>query len=230
MAELHRHRAVRPGKNISLNRNISLLEIFQPPDHPVNGSRTWLYGRPEGSESWATVVRYQCQHGRQFDTDGDGAGDSVSVDIRCQWDKLWVPQPFTSAWSPFPSLPPCIVTHCVEPFNIPPETSLEEVTSADTPINTAKQYRCQNSWGGDHLPTMFWQSDRSQYTHQIECKDTGYFTWVEWPICLTGKATIRDAVNTQLSELCRLKLSLPRHHLQSPPSIGAHPLRVHPQH
>ena len=188
MAELHRHRAVRPGKNISLNKNISLLEIFQPPDHPVNGSRTWLYGRPEGSESWATVVRYQCQHGRQFDTDGDGAGDSVSVDIRCQWDKLWVPQPFTSAWSPSPSLPPCIVTHCVEPFNIPPETSLEEVTAADTPINTAKQYRCKNSWGPGHSPRMFWRSDRTKFTHQIDCEATGYFTWREWPVCVTGES------------------------------------------
>ena len=53
-----------------------------PPDHPVNGSRTWLFGMAEGRESWDTKVRYQCQHGRQFDTDGDGAGDSISVDIR----------------------------------------------------------------------------------------------------------------------------------------------------
>ena len=157
----------------------------QPPDHPINGSRTWLYGALEGQETYATRVRYQCQHGKQFDTDDDGVGDSVSIDIRCQWDKQWAPQPLTNNWSPSPSLPPCIVTHCVEPFNIPPETSLEEVTSADTPINTAKQYRCQNSWGGNHLPTMFWQSDRSQYTHQIGCEASGYFTWREWPICLT---------------------------------------------
>ena len=160
----------------------------QPPDHPVNGSRTWLYGVAEGQETYGTLVRYQCQHGSQFDTNDDGVGDSVFIDIRCQWDKLWAPQPLTNSWSPRPSLPPCIVTHCVEPFNIPAETSLEEVTAADTPINTAKQYRCQNSWGAGHAPTMFWQSDRSQYTHQIDCQDTGYFTWVEWPICLTGKA------------------------------------------
>ena len=77
------------------------------------------------------------------------------------------------------------MTHCVEPFKIPEETSLEEVTAADTPINTAKQYRCKDSWGSDHTPRMFWESDRSQSTFEISCQDTGYFTWKEWPVCLT---------------------------------------------
>ena len=90
----------------------------QPREPPVNGSRTWLYGT-EGQEEYNTKVRYHCQHGSQFDTDGDGLGDSVSIDIRCQWDKSWAPHPFTSDWTPYPDLPPCIVTHCVEPFIIP---------------------------------------------------------------------------------------------------------------
>ena len=156
-----------------------------PPPPPVNGSRTWVGGAEEGRDTYNTVVTYTCQHGSQFDTDGDGLGDSLSIDVRCQWDKQWAPHPFTTDWTPYPDLPPCIVTHCVEPFKIPEETSLEEVTAADTPINTAKQYRCKDSWGSDHTPRMFWESDRSQSTFEISCQDTGYFTWREWPVCLT---------------------------------------------
>ena len=32
---------------------------------------------------YSVQVRYGCQDGSQFDTDGDGAGDSVEVTIRC---------------------------------------------------------------------------------------------------------------------------------------------------
>ena len=156
----------------------------QPPQPPVNGSRLWLAGS-DGDDRYDSRVMYQCQHGSQFDTDGDGLGDRVSIDIRCQWDKQWAPHPFPTDRTPYPDLPPCIVTHCVEPFKIPEETSLEEVTAADTPINTAKQYRCKDSWGSDHTPRMFWESDRSQSTFEISCQDTGYFTWREWPVCLT---------------------------------------------
>ena len=48
---------------------------------PINGTRTWL-GGAEGEETYDTKVRYTCQHGQQFDTDGDGLGDAVSIDIR----------------------------------------------------------------------------------------------------------------------------------------------------
>ena len=103
----------------------------QPPEPDVNVTRTWDDGQ-DGEETYDTHVTYRCQDGSQFDTDGDGAGDSVEVTIRCLWNKNW---------SPYPVIPPCIVTHCVEPFKIPEYTNLEALTDAWTPINTKKQYR-----------------------------------------------------------------------------------------
>ena len=32
---------------------------------------------------------------------------------------------------------------------------------------------------------MFWETDRTQNTFKLFCNPTGYFTWEEWPICLT---------------------------------------------
>ena len=145
-----------------------------PPDPPVNGSRTWLNGAEENQMTYDTGVLYHCEDGSQFDTDNDGLGDSVTVEIRCQWNKVWFP---------YLELPPCIITHCVEPFKIPDETNLEEITSDWTPINENKQYQCKNTV--DSVYTMFWESDRSKSTFEIFCKDDGYFTWKEWPICLT---------------------------------------------
>ena len=146
----------------------------QPPVPPVNGTRTWLSPAQENQETYNTVVKYACQDGSQFDTNGDGVGDQVEITTRCLWSK---------AWSDYPTLPECIVTHCVEPFKIPEETSLEEVTSDWTSINTYKQYRCKNQVNGQ--PTMFWESDRSMFTFKLFCKPDGYYTWQEWPICLT---------------------------------------------
>ena len=103
----------------------------QPPEPDVNVTRTWD-DEPEFQETYDTHVTYRCQDGSQFDTDGDNVGDSVEVTIRCLWNKNW---------SPYPVIPPCIVTHCVEPFKIPETTNLEAVTDAWTPINTKKQYR-----------------------------------------------------------------------------------------
>ena len=145
-----------------------------PPDPPVNGSRTWLYGAEEDQMTYNTFVLYHCENGSQFDTDNDGLGDSVTVTIRCQWNKVWFP---------YLELPPCIVTHCVEPFKIPEETNLEEITSEWTSINENKHYQCKNTINSVY--TMFWESDRSQSTFEIFCKEDGYFTWKEWPICLT---------------------------------------------
>ena len=146
----------------------------QPPQPPVNGTRTWLSPALVYQETYNTRVEYSCQDGSQFDTDGDGVGDQVKITTRCLWSK---------AWSDYPTLPECIVTHCVEPFKIPEETSLEEVTSDWTPINEFKQYRCRNQVSGQ--PTMFWESDRLKYTFKLICKLDGYFTWEEWPVCLT---------------------------------------------
>ena len=145
----------------------------QPPEPDVNVTRTWI-SASEGQMTYNTHVRYECQWGSQFDTDNDGVGDSPTVTIRCLWNKNW---------SPYPTIPPCIVTHCVEPFTIPDETNLEELTSDPTPINTKKQYRCKNQIG--NVPTMFWESDRTKSTYDLHCYPDGYFVWQEWPICLT---------------------------------------------
>ena len=160
-----------------------------PPDPPVNGSRIWILPAVENQETYDTHITYQCQNGSQFDTDGDGKGDVLTVTIRCQWNKVW---------DPYVELPPCVITHCVEPFNIPDETNLEEIVELTpiivdktnlqqltewTPIETYKKYQCKNTINGVY--TMFWESDRTKSTFQLFCKDDGYFTWEDWPICLT---------------------------------------------
>ena len=147
----------------------------QPPEPPINGTITWLDTAVEFQETYDTFVMYHCQNGSQFDTNNDGKGDSVNITIRCQWNK---------AWAPYPTLPPCLITHCVEPFRIPDETNLEEVTSEWTEIDTFKEYQCKGKFGD--TPTMFWESDRTRSTFELFCKDDGYFTWEEWPICLEG--------------------------------------------
>ena len=146
-----------------------------PPEPPVNGSRTWISPAIEDQETYDTKVIYACQDGSQFDTDGDGIGDSVTVEIRCQWNKQWFP---------YTELPTCIVTHCVEPFKIPSDSGLEELTPEWTPIYTYKHYQCKNHV--DSVPTMFWETDRSRSTFKFYCNPTGYFTWKDWPKCLTG--------------------------------------------
>ena len=85
----------------------------------------------------------------------------------------------------------------MEPFNIPDETNLEEIVELTpiivdktnlqqltewTPIETYKKYQCKNTINGVY--TMFWESDRTKSTFQLFCKDDGYFTWEDWPICL----------------------------------------------
>ena len=37
----------------------------------------------------------------------------------------------------------------------------------------------------DNVPRMFWETDRSKSTFELNCNPDGYFTWKEWPICLT---------------------------------------------
>lgn len=148
----------------------------QPPEPPVNGSRTWLQPAADLQETYDTTVRYYCQNGSQFDTNNDQIGDSIFIDIRCQWNKQW---------APFSSLPPCLITHCVEPFPIPEESNLIEVTQEWTPINTYKNYDCKNKI--DSVHTMFWETDRSKSTFELFCNPDGYFTWKDWPTCLTGE-------------------------------------------
>ena len=146
-----------------------------PPPLPVNVTREWLPPASDLQETYDTFVTYTCPPGSKFDVDDDGVGDDESVTLRCEWNKQWAP--YHSA------LPACVVTHCVDTFNIPPDTNLEEITDVWTPIKTNKEYRCKNQIGDD--PTMFWESDRTRSTFQLMCRDDGYFTWEEWPVCLT---------------------------------------------
>ena len=153
----------------------------QPPEPDVNVTRVWINGASENQETYDTRVRYKCQDGSQFDTDNDLVGDTQPVDTRCKWDKTWT----------YPVIPQCIVTHCVEPFKIPDETNLEEVTSDWTSINDDKHYRCKNQLDG--VARMFWETDRSKSTFELPCNPDGYFTWKEWPICLEDITCSPDA-------------------------------------
>ena len=150
----------------------------QPPAIPVNGSIEWL-NRQEYDDTYNSYVEYGCVNGSQFDTDSDGLGDEVTVTIRCQWSQVW---------APYPQLPECKITHCVDPFPIPEDTFLEELTSNWTRINEHKEYQCQGKMDGIH--TRFWESDRSLSTFSMLCKEDGTFDFVNirdnWPTCLEG--------------------------------------------
>ena len=148
-------------------------------------------------------MRYRCTDGSQFDTDGDGAGDRVSLDIRCQWDEVWTP------WVP---LPPCVITHCISPPDRPEDTNLRELTSSWTPINTRKEYDCGGLQEYGRY-TGFWQTDRSKSTFDILCKPDGLYDFVDergnWPTCL------QDIT-------CPLPPEIPSHDDYSLPSDDGH--------
>ena len=97
----------------------------------------------------------------------------MTLSWRCLWNK---------AWWPYPALPPCKITHCVETFTVPPHTNLVEVTSAWTPVNTWKQYECAGKVGTRY--TRFWETDREKSTFEIFCAPDGYYQWRDWPTCL----------------------------------------------
>ena len=147
-----------------------------PLDPPLNGTREWISPAVEDQQTYNTSVRYYCQDGSQFDTDNDGYGDEVFVDIRCQWNKLWFPY--------HEALPECKITHCVEPFNIPDYSQLEEITSNWTKVEEYKHYQCKGTSNGVY--TRFWESDRTQSTFKLYCKTDGYFVWQDWPTCIEG--------------------------------------------
>ena len=56
-------------------------------------------------------------NGSRFDTDNDGFGDAYRIVNVCLWNQTW---------NPYPQLPECKITHCVDPFEIPSQTMLEE--------------------------------------------------------------------------------------------------------
>ena len=45
-------------------------------------------------------------------------------------------------WDPFPSLPKCVITHCVHPPDLPPEFNMQEDTSEWTSVGETKNYHC----------------------------------------------------------------------------------------
>ena len=78
------------------------------------------------------------------------------------------------------------------PFPMPSDHELEEATSAWTPINTDKVYRCtgrrQGTGGWYH--TKFFEWDRSQSEMGQRCQANGQYNFVNltsnWPVCLEG--------------------------------------------
>ena len=144
-----------------------------------NGSKlVWTNENKNGSEEYTTQIRYECINGSQFDTTDDAVGDSFYIYNKCKWNKTW---------APYPSLPPCIITHCVDPFVPPDNTFMIESTPAWTPINTDKWFECSDkAVNGSH--TRFFETDRSLSSFAMTCKPDGQFDFVDvrenWPTCL----------------------------------------------
>ena len=158
----------------------STVYCGDPPEPSENGTRVWLNGVEE-QDYYATNILYGCVNGSQFDTNHDMIGDSITVEITCQWRK---------AWSPWPVLPPCIITHCVDPHPIPDHTELEEVTPEWTPINTDKTYRCTGMVETNNIHTKFFEKDHSFSSFGMKCLQNGQYQFVNeianWPVCLEG--------------------------------------------
>ena len=104
-------------------------------------------------------------------------GDTLTVTTRCLWNKNW---------SPYASLPKCIITHCIKPYPIPGDSLLEEVTSDWTSIRTSKAYQCMGKTNGKH--TRFFETDRSLSMFTMFCQADGLYNFVDqrinWPTCL----------------------------------------------
>ena len=156
----------------------------QPPSIPPaappwyeNGSIKWLHGAVQKQETYNTTVEYSCADGSMFDLDNDGKGDVTKIRTTCLWNKNW---------SPYSELPPCVVTHCVRPFDIPSDSYLEELTSQWTPIREFKEYQCQGVINGK--PTRYWESNRQNSGFKIYCSSEGIYDFVNtranWPTCL----------------------------------------------
>ena len=162
----------------------------QPPEKPTNGiingqdgfdgSITWISPANELQDTYDTWVEYKCADGSQFDTDSTREGLAISLRTRCQWNK---------EWAPYSSLPPCVVTHCVQPFVIPEDSFLEEITSDWTEVGAKKEYRCQGM-RADGTHTRFFESDRTKSSFEMLCLPDGSYKFVDkrenWPTCLEG--------------------------------------------
>ena len=158
---------------------LPLPNIWTKTSRSMDGYIKWLGGAEDLDDRYDVEVEYGCVDGSQFDTDKDGLGDEIYLRTSCLWRKVW---------SPVDALPSCVVTHCVDPFPIPGDTNLEEITTNWTKINEKKEYRCKG-WEGDK-PTRFWEKDRSKSTFEMLCLEDGTFEFENirenWPTCLEG--------------------------------------------
>ena len=80
---------------------------------------------------------YRCVNGSQFDTNRDGYGDRIALGTRCKWNKKWQP------YSDRKGLPACKITHCVEPFEIPPDTALQVFIQNISNVEVRYVQRCR---------------------------------------------------------------------------------------
>ena len=188
----------------------------EPPGHSDGGTMLWTVG---DEDNYDTYVAYCCVNGSEFDTNANGAGDSVEIQISCRWNK---------AWDPWPVLPPCYITDCVDPFSVPEDTFLEEITSAWTRVNTSKQYMCKGM-ENEGLHTRFWESNRTLSTFSMFCNPDGNFQFEdnreEWPTCLEGWLLTNDyiffkIIDREISDISCLPL---------PPDIPSHPDYILPE-
>ena len=158
----------------------------QPPGKTENGTRTWLKS-DEFTNSYSTEVVYTCVDGSQFDTDNDGVGDTTGITLSCLWSKIW---------TPWVTLPTCVITHCIFSFGIPAESFLEEVSTEWTPIETKKQFICQGA-KDDGTHARFTEADRAVSTFSMLCNPYGNFMFKNkrssWPTCLQGLKHILQA-------------------------------------
>lgn len=170
------------------------VQCGQPPNVTVNGYRTWekkgFYGTDvsnillaDNDDYYDVEIEYGCVNGSQFDTDNDGYGDAYRITNRCLWNMKW---------NPYPELPECKITHCVDPFEIPPHTMLEEEihnTVMWTKVGHKKKYQCKGiKEDGTH--TRFFEHNRSLSEFEIICLPDGTFNFnnatENWPICIEG--------------------------------------------
>ena len=73
-----------------------------------------------------------------------------------------------------------MITHCVDPPDLPEDFNLAEDTSEWTEVGQTKDYTC--------IGTRYWETDRSQTTFHLMCqKDGSYLFDGNWPNCTEGK-------------------------------------------
>ena len=83
-------------------------------------------------------------------------------------------------WDPFPTLPACVITHCVDPPALPPSYSLAEDTLEWTEVGRTKDYTC--------IGARYWESDHSRTTFHLPCQEDGSYLFDgNWPNCTEGE-------------------------------------------